>query len=103
MLKFLVDHNVPRSVGLSLSRKYDIKFVGEINSEMSDTSLLQLARKEKRIVISNDKDFISLAQRYETVDMILFDLPTQDAKTRITALKNVLPKIETPFGLLIIR
>lgn len=41
MLKFLIDHNVPKSVSGFLKRKkYDVKLVKDINPEMTDLQLL---------------------------------------------------------------
>lgn len=62
MLKFLIDHNVPRSVGVFLKKKkYNVKLVKDINPEMTDLQVVAVARKEKRIIVSNDKDFVNLS------------------------------------------
>lgn len=103
MLKFLVDHNVPKSVSDFLRKqKYDVKLVKDVNSEMTDIHVLDLAKKEKRIIVSNDKDFIGLSVKYDNVDMILFNYFSQLPDVRISGLKKIFPKIASGFGLLIL-
>ncbi|MBI2463543.1 DUF5615 family PIN-like protein [Candidatus Peregrinibacteria bacterium] len=103
MLKFLVDHNIPKSVSNFLKKqKYDVKLVKDVDPEMSDDEVLQLAVKEKRIVVSNDKDFVNLSLKYDKINIILFDYLSQQADVRIKALSRVLPDIKLPFGILII-
>ena len=46
--------------------------IKDVNPEMSDLQVIKLAMEEKRIIISNDKDFLSLAIQYNKVDMIFF-------------------------------
>lgn len=104
MLKFLVDHNVPKSVSDFLKKqKCNIKLVKEVNAAMTDLQVMNLAKKESRIVISNDKDFISLSAKYTDVDMVLFSYFRQSAEVRITGLKKILPKLETGFGVVVLR
>lgn len=96
MLKFLIDHNVPRSVGLSLKRKgYNVKLVKTIDPEMSDRQIVRLALNENRIVLSNDKDFIHLASKYKQVNLILFDYRNQGAELRVGGLNMILPKLNS--------
>lgn len=62
MFKFLVDHNVPKSVSDFLQKqKYNVKLVKDVDAGMTDLQVMNLAKKETRIVLSNDKDFISLS------------------------------------------
>lgn len=104
MLKFLVDHNIPKSVGSFLKKlKYNVKLVKDVNPEMTDLQLLQLAKKEKRIVLSNDKDFIELSVRHNNIDMILFNYSNQSADIRIAGLKHILPKLANGFGVVILQ
>lgn len=104
MLKFLVDHNVPKSVSDFLRKsKFNVKLVKDINVEMTDLQVLDLAKKENRIVISNDKDFIGLSVKYNTVDMVLFSYLSQSADVRIYGLKKILHKLESGFGIVILR
>lgn len=104
MVKFLIDNNIPKSVAVFLKKKrYDIKLVGDINPEMSDIEVLNLAKKDGRVIISNDKDFLNLSVKYYDVDMILFDYVSQKADVRIQALKKILSQLKSSFGLLILQ
>lgn len=104
MLKFLIDHNVPKSVSVFLKKqRCNVKLVKDVNPEMTDLQVLGLAEEENRIVVSNDKDFISLSVKYSTVDMILFSYLSQSAEVRISGLKKILPNIEAGFGVIVLQ
>lgn len=104
MLKFLVDHNIPKSVSAFLKKgKYDVKLVKEIDPEMTDVQIVLRATREDRVIISNDKDFLGLSVKYPHVDMILFDYRNQSAEVRILGLKQILPKMQKGFGIVIVQ
>jgi predicted nuclease of predicted toxin-antitoxin system len=57
-IRFLADVNVEKPVvDYLLKEGYDTKWIPDIEIEMSDEGLLQIANREKRILITNDKDF----------------------------------------------
>lgn len=57
-IKFLADVNIEKPVvDFLLNQGYDIKWIPDIDCEMVDEDLLKLANREKRILITNDKDF----------------------------------------------
>lgn len=104
MLKFLIDHNVPRSVCVFLKKKkYDVKLVKDINPEMTDSQVVAVAREEKRIIVSNDKDFVNLSFGNIDVDMILFDYFDQTSDVRIAGLKKILPKFSNGLGVIVLQ
>lgn len=104
MLKFLVDHNVPKSVSDFLKKqKCNVKLVKDVDAAMTDLQVMNLAQKEHRIVLSNDKDFISLSAKYTDVDMVLFSYLNQSAEVRITGMKKILPKLEVGFGVVVLQ
>lgn len=104
MLKFLVDHNVPKSVSDFLKKqKCNVMLVKDVDASMTDLQVMSLAKKEGRIVLSNDKDFISLSAKYTDVDMILFSYLSQSAEVRIDGLKKILPKLESGFGVVVLQ
>ncbi len=56
--KFVADVNVEKSIVDYLSSAgYDVKWIPDYDCRMSDDDLLELARSEHRILITNDKDF----------------------------------------------
>ena len=71
-IKFLADVNVEKPLVDYLSNQgYDIKWIPDYNCEMFDEDILQLANKEKRILITNDKDFGDLIFLCNSGDTIL--------------------------------
>lgn len=95
-IKFLVDVNVEKPIEPIvdyLSRQgYDIKWVPDYNCEMPDEDLLQLANEEKRIFITNDKDFGGLIflQKKLSVGTILFRVKDQKSQGKIKLMKKLL-------------
>jgi len=84
-IKFLAEVNVEKPLVDYLSKQgYDIKWVPDYNCEMPDEGLLQLADEEKRIFITNDKDFGDLIflQKKLSVGTILFPVKGQKRKRR---------------------
>lgn len=103
MLRFFVDQNVPNNVSsFLLDLDYDVKLVRDIDSEMTDNSVLKIAEKEQRIVVTNDKDFLRLSLNYPEVDIIVFAFKNQSAKCRIESLKKLLPKLKRSFGVIVL-
>lgn len=57
-IKFVADVNVEKAiVDYLLEEGYDVKWIPDYNCEMLDEELLHLSNKEKKILITNDKDF----------------------------------------------
>lgn len=104
MLKFLIDNNIPKSVGVFLkAKKYDVKFVQDLNPEMTDLQVIAVARRENRIILSNDKDFVALSLGNADVDTILFSYLSQSAEIRIAGLKQILPELKSGFGIAVLQ
>ena len=58
ILKFIADVNVEKAVVDFLRAEgYDVKWIADFDCTMRDENLLKLANKERRILITNDKDF----------------------------------------------
>ena len=57
-LKFLADVNIEEPiVALLRTKGFDVKWVPEFNPVLDDAALLRIAQTEKRILLTNDKDF----------------------------------------------
>ncbi|OGP91526.1 MAG: hypothetical protein A2157_08700 [Deltaproteobacteria bacterium RBG_16_47_11] len=71
---------------------YDIKWIPDYNCEMADKDLLQWANEEKRILITNDKDFGDLIflQKKLNVGTILFRVKGQKSLKKIELMKKLL-------------
>ena len=55
-MKFLADVNIEKQIVDGLrNENYDIKWISEINPKISDVEILQIAKEEDRILLTNDK------------------------------------------------
>ena len=62
-MKFLVDINIPQSVINSLIEEgHDVLNIKKKQLNLKDSQLILIAKKEKRIIITSDKDFLILTQ-----------------------------------------
>ena len=58
IIRFIADVNVEKGIVDYLSGKgHDAKWIPSYNCEIVDEMLLSIANDEKRILITNDKDF----------------------------------------------
>ena len=63
-MRFVADENIPNSLIKAIRRKgYSVKDLKEDNlAGIDDFELISLAKKEKRIIITFDKDFTDLTR-----------------------------------------
>jgi len=68
-MKFLADINIPQSVITSLIKAdYDVLDIKKIRLNLKDIELIQIAKQEKRVIPTRDKDFLIL--KIQTPDFI---------------------------------
>ncbi|MBI2144168.1 DUF5615 family PIN-like protein [Candidatus Woesearchaeota archaeon] len=99
-MKFLVDANLGRAFANLLRQAgHDVLFANDLLPLRSDEEMLAGARKDERIVITNDKDFGELVFRLGRLSagVILLRTSTTDAKERFELVKGVLDKAEGKF------
>lgn len=92
-MKFLADVNIEKPMVDELRRMgYDITWVPEIDCYLEDMEILRIARKENRILLTNDKDFgeIVFRQRLIPAGIILFRIKGQNVGEKIKSLKKLL-------------
>src|SRR3989344_1909958 len=86
-----------------LEKKYDIKFVSEIMPGAEDIEILKYAEKEKRVLITNDKDFGELIFRLKmpSSGVILLrlkkNIPINRIKYTINLIENFSDKLKNNF------
>lgn len=96
-MKFLVDESVEYPFFIFLKNKrLDVKTVIDIKPGMTDKEVLQLAFDEKRILITNDKDFGQLAirYRYPAKGVIIFCLKEENVQSKIKIFSLILKKFK---------
>ncbi|MBL7159810.1 DUF5615 family PIN-like protein [Candidatus Microgenomates bacterium] len=96
-MKFLVDESVEYSLVLYLRNlDFNTLSIAEKFPSLEDEKVLKIANKEKRIVITNDKDFGELVfyQKKKHRGVILFRLREEDASSKICRLDKILKKFK---------
>jgi predicted nuclease of predicted toxin-antitoxin system len=92
-MKFLVDHNVGRSVAQFLTNAgHDTIFVGDVDPHMLDSEILHWAVRDQRILITQDHDFGMLVYRSNQphAGVLLLRMGQARRAERIAALKWIL-------------
>ena len=86
-MKFLVDESVEiRLVKFLRVKNFDTTSIAEISPSIDDKKVLDIANKEKRILITNDKDFGELVfckkQSHFGVVLLRFEKEAIEVKIR---------------------
>jgi predicted nuclease of predicted toxin-antitoxin system len=92
-MKFLADVNVEKSlVDYLVGAGYDVKWIPEYDCRMGDEALLELARSEQRVIITNDKDFgeFFFLQKKIAAGIILFRTHGLSSKRKVGLLGKLL-------------
>jgi predicted nuclease of predicted toxin-antitoxin system len=65
-VKLLANENFPKASVLILRRLgYDITSIGEDNPSISDSSVMEIAEAEQRIILTFDRDYGELIYKYD--------------------------------------
>jgi len=99
-MKFLVDANLGRIFTNLLNQAgHDAILIKDVLPNAPDEDVLSFAKSEKRIVITNDKDFGELVFRLgkPTSGVILLRTLATDPVKRFELIKNILDKAEGKF------
>lgn len=91
--KFLADVNIEKSlVDFLREQSFDVIWIPNYNCNLSDEDLLKFANKEKRILITNDKDFGELIfqQRKLSEGIILIRVKGQEVDKKLRSLKKLI-------------
>ena len=97
MLKFLVDNSSGKGLANALGEKYDVTYAGDNIPSAEDEEILEMAERENRILITNDKDFGELVFRYgkPSSGVILLRLKIDFPVNRIKVLFTLIKKLGT--------
>lgn len=91
--KFLIDECTGKRLSILLSKAgYDVIFVGDWKPSASDDEVLQKAKEEGRILITDDKDFGEFVFRLNepTSGVILIRTSTTNPEIRLHLLEILL-------------
>jgi predicted nuclease of predicted toxin-antitoxin system len=92
-MRFLADVNIEKAVVDHLRQNnYDIKWTPDYDRQMSDEGLLDMAAREKRILVTNDKDFGELVfrQRRSLEGVIVLRVKGQQIQDKMRILGSLL-------------
>jgi predicted nuclease of predicted toxin-antitoxin system len=93
-MKFLLDENVDLPIADYLrDQGYDVTAIAtDYTRSIEDDQVLEIARRENRILIANDKDFGTLIYReqLEHAGVIFFRLRDESIPAKIALLETVL-------------
>jgi len=92
-LKFLIDVGVGKKVENWLSAQgYDIKSIRELDPRMPDEKILELASKEKRMVLTMDKDFGELvySANLPHTGVLILRIEDFDSEQKVDVVRNIL-------------
>lgn len=94
-MKFIIDESVEYSVVLFFKNSgFDTISIAEDFPSLEDASILSIAYREKRILVTNDKDFGELLYRLNLPHrgIIFLRLRKEDGESKIKRLKILLEK-----------
>ena len=92
-MKFLADVNIEKTIVDELKKMgHDILWVADVDRHLDDLSIFKIARKETRILLTNDKDFgeIVFRQKLAPTGIVLFRVKGQDVREKVKLLKKLL-------------
>lgn len=92
-LRFLADVNIEKPIVDELKRMgHNIIWIADLDRYLDDMNIFKIARKEHRILLTNDKDFgeIVFRQKLVPTGIVLFRIKGQDVREKVKLLKKLL-------------
>lgn len=75
-MKLLADENFPPTLISYLQRKrHNVQRIQRSTKTISDLSILAKARKNNRIILTFDKDFLKIDKTEKLFNVVVFDFP----------------------------
>jgi predicted nuclease of predicted toxin-antitoxin system len=94
-VRFLADENVEEPiVEALLAAGHDVVRVGEVGAGIPDRQVLELANRESRLLLTNDKDFGEFYYREGMISsgVVLLRLRTEDGARKAASLLAVISR-----------
>lgn len=92
-MKFLANENIEkRIVDFLRDSGYDVVYCAEVRPRDDDESIVKIANKEQRIILTNDKDFgeLTYVKRQTRFGVILLRFEIERTGHKIGIIKKVL-------------
>ena len=93
ILKFLADVNIESGIISGLRTDgHDVVWMLEKNKYLTDEKILNMAREEKRIMITNDKDFGEIVYRLKLISngIVLFRVKDQNENVKLKLIRKAI-------------
>lgn len=93
-MKLIADENFPLGLISELQRNlHNVRRIQRTARSASDLTVVQLAKKENRIIITFDKDFLKIPQKETNPSVMVFDFPKLQPDEITPFLKQILEAI----------
>ena len=95
-MKFLIDADCPRSIGILLRDiGHDVVDIRDIDPSSSDDDIYLLIQKESFILVTRDTDFSNILRYplYSKCGIILLRVHMMDVEEILSLIKNILIKV----------
>ena len=92
-IRLLADVNIEKPIVDYLVKKgYDVRWIPNYDCKMSDGNLLKMANDERRLLLTNDKDFGELVflQKKLLLGVVLFRVKGQDVVLKVKLIKKLM-------------
>lgn len=92
-MKFIVDESTGKSSAELLKKKgYDTVYIGDKHRGISDEEITEIAEKQDRIIITNDKDFgrIAVKQKFKPAGILILRLKIETPSNKKEVIENIL-------------
>ena len=92
-MKLIIDVGVSNEVEKWLAENgHDVKSIRNLNPSMEDKEIIRIALKEKRLLITMDKDFGELVFKsgMDHYGVLLLRLETANSSEKLDVIKNIL-------------
>ena len=91
ILRFLADVNIENEIISGLRTDgHDVVWILERNKYLTDEEILNMARDENRIVLTNDKDFGEIVYRLKLISngIVLFRVKDQNENVKLELIRK---------------
>ncbi len=92
-IRFLADVNIEKPIVDYLTGKgYDVKWIPDYDCAMPDEDLLKRANDDRRLLLTNDKDFGDLVflQKKLSSGVVLLRVKGQNTELKVSLIKSLL-------------
>lgn len=95
--RFLIDHNLPPELASILNRRgFNVKTAKDLNVDRrADEDVLAFAKRERRILLTSDRDFLNEHQfpPHRNPGIVVLPAASSEYRALVTAVFTILPLV----------